>query len=98
MIVRLDERAASTPVVRTEYGATLYNRIRTAVDRIMPSVYGLQNYLPLDGRLPYGFRAYNTPPTLAPDRQVYSRYALDDMPTVDLGLPWERIRKNQSIG
>lgn len=96
MLLRLDERAASRQPRFTEYGVT-YNSFRPPVDKTMPTMLGLQ-YYPQLGRLPSGFRAYNTPPILSLETQEYSRFAYDDIPTVERGLPWDRIRKSQSIG
>lgn len=96
MLLRLDANAASRPVRFTEYGG-LYNHFNPGRDRIMPTMLGLQ-YYPQTGTLPSGFRAYNTPPIISLETQEFSRMAYDDIPTVERALPWERIRKSQSIG
>jgi len=96
MLLQLDANAASRVTRFTEYGE-VYNHFHPPRDRIMPTMLGLQNYLPTPFQ-PRGFRAYNTPPTLALETQEFSRMAYDDIPSVNKGLPWERVRKSAMIG
>lgn len=93
-IVRADN--ASAPVVHTIFGQ-LYNKPAPTRDRIMPTHLGL-DYYPLYGSHPQGFRAYNTPPILSPNQNYYGRFAIADLRPVENPLPWDRMRKTQSVG
>lgn len=96
MLRDYDANNSSAITRHTDYGI-LYNRIRLARDRTMPTMLGLQNYA-LHGSYPQGFRRYNTPPTLALETQEYSRFAYADLPPVERPLPWDRVKKSQSVG
>jgi hypothetical protein len=75
----------------TEFGQ-IYNHPARTRDRIMPTnLY--PGYLPPTGRMPTGFRAYNTPPIVTLNISYMGRYAYADMEPVERPLPWERIIK-----